>query len=232
MEPEVAFEKVSLRPIVLLQEAYAMLGDQYWLFVGITLVGILVGSAVPFGILMGPMMCGIYLCYLQRERGERVEFGTLFKGFDSFAECLIAMLLMVAAVFAVLIPCYILFIIVMITVVASSQGGQPDPAAFGILFAIYPLVFALLILVSLPFLFVFPLIADRGLKAIPAIKTSFAAVWANLGGVLGMVIVFTFISTIATCMCYIPGILFMPVSFGGMFLAYRQIFPIQEATPL
>ena len=134
---------------------------------------------------------------------------------------------MMVAMFAVLIPAYILFVVAMIGMAAGSDGQPPSFAFFGVMLVCYFLVFALMMLVSLPFIFVFPLIADRGLKAIPAIKTSFAAVWANIGGVLAMVFVFSLISLLATCLCYIPGILFMPISFGGMFLAYRQIFPIQ-----
>ena len=65
---------------------------QYWLFVGMTFVAFFIGSAVPFGILMGPMMCGIYLtCFAQRRR-EPVEFGLLFKGFDFFGPSVIATL--------------------------------------------------------------------------------------------------------------------------------------------
>ena len=76
---------MSFAPIALYKRSYALLGEQYWLFFGITLVGIFLGSLVPFGILMGPMMVGIYMCFADRERGKQVEFGTLFKGFDQFA---------------------------------------------------------------------------------------------------------------------------------------------------
>ena len=54
------FRRISARPIERLTEAKAMLGNQYWLFVGICLVGVLIGSIVPMGIMMGPMICGIY----------------------------------------------------------------------------------------------------------------------------------------------------------------------------
>ena len=90
----------------------------------------------------------------------------------------------------------------------------------------YLVMIAAMILVSTPFLFVYPLIAERGLKGIEAIKTSFAGVKANFGGVLKLVLLYTLISLVAACMCYIPAILFLPLSFGGIFLAYREIFPL------
>lgn len=63
MDEEIVAQKVPLRPIELLKEGRQLVGEQYWLFVGITFVGMLVGNAVPMAILLGPMMCGIYLCY-------------------------------------------------------------------------------------------------------------------------------------------------------------------------
>ena len=43
---------------------------------------------------------------------------------------------------------------------------------------------------------------------------------------LKLVLLYTLISLVAACMCYIPAILFLPLSFGGVFLAYREIFPL------
>ena len=89
------FRRISARPIERLTEAKTMLGDQYWLFVGICLVGILIGSIVPMGIMMGPMMCGMYLCFRYRMNSIQVRFETLFKGFDVFVNSLLATLILV-----------------------------------------------------------------------------------------------------------------------------------------
>ena len=116
--------QVSLAPIELYKRSYALMGEQYWLFVGITLVGIFLGSLVPFGILLGPMMVGIYLCFADREQGKQVEFGTLFKGFDHFANALIAVLIMVGVSVLVMIPIFILMAVVLIGVLPSNGGNQ------------------------------------------------------------------------------------------------------------
>ena len=50
MDPEIACRRVSLQPIELLKSAKEMLGEQYWLFVGITFLGAIIGSAVPLGM--------------------------------------------------------------------------------------------------------------------------------------------------------------------------------------
>ena len=54
--------QISINPIDLYKRSLALMGDQYWLFVAMTFLAILIGSVVPFGILMGPMFVGLYLC--------------------------------------------------------------------------------------------------------------------------------------------------------------------------
>lgn len=87
------------------------------------------------------------------------------------------------------------------------------------------MIVLLLILVTLPFVFVFPLIVDRGLKAVPAVKASFQGVMTNAFGVLGMTLVYGVLNLVATCLCYFPVFFLLPLVFGGFFLAYRQVFP-------
>ncbi len=150
------FRRISARPIERLTEAKAMLGDQYWLFVGICLVGILIGSMVPMGIMMGPMMCGIYLCFRYRMNGIQVRFETLFKGFDVFVNSLLAMLILMAISMVVIFPLMIFMMIMMAT------AGNNEAQAIATVVTMYPLIIVASLLVSIPFLFVFPLIVDRG----------------------------------------------------------------------
>src|SRR5262249_37595905 len=61
MTPEQTDFRVGVvKPIECIQEGYALIKDQYWLFMGIALVAILIGGAVPI-VLMGPMMVGLYI---------------------------------------------------------------------------------------------------------------------------------------------------------------------------
>ena len=227
-EDSVSFQKVPIRPVDCLRQAIDLLREQYWLFVGICAVGILIGSAVPLGILMGPMMCGIYLCYFQRLRGERVTFELLFKGFDYFLESLIATLIVVGAMMVILVPMYLLcFAGFIALVVSAGQGGEEQAVAglFGLFGLVYLLILVLGLLVGTFFAFVYPLIVDRGLTAVPALKTSFRAVLANLGGMLGLVLLSSVIGLLAACCCYLPVFLVLPITFGATTLAYRKVFP-------
>src|SRR5438445_3247924 len=87
------FNRGTISPMTCLQEGWTLIKDDYWLMVGMTLVAILLGAMVPFGIILGAMMCGLYMCLFARMRREPVRFDMLFKGFDYFVQSLIVTLL-------------------------------------------------------------------------------------------------------------------------------------------
>src|SRR5437660_741121 len=103
-----AFERGVVKPMECLREGWQLIKDDYWLFLGISLVGSLLAGAVP-AILVGPAMCGIHLCLLRRLHGRRVSFDMLFRGFDYFGPSLIATLIIFVPTFVLLIGSYVLF---------------------------------------------------------------------------------------------------------------------------
>jgi hypothetical protein len=230
------FRRGAISPVQCLQEGWGLIKDQYWLFFGITLVGILIGSAVPMGIILGPMMCGIYLCLLQRRRGGAVTFDLLFKGFDYFAQSLIAMLIQIVPAIIIMIPFYLFFFIgMMSSMETSGRRGGPPPApplmffiSLGGLFAGMMLV---MIVVGALFIFTFPLIVDRKLTGLDAVKTSIRAVMGNLGGVLGLLLLNTLLGMVGILLCYVGAFFFMPVGMAAWAVAYDHVFGIR-ADPL
>lgn len=219
-------ERTEIRPIELLKEAKEMLGDQYWLFVGMTFIALVIGGALPFGILMGPMLCGLYLCFMEQHKRRTSEFGTLFKGFDFFAESLIATLIMMALVTVIILPIVFLFAAIMV-VGGIAMGDDGVPALMIVLMAVfYPLIFLVSFLAQLPFLFMYPLIAGHGMKAIPAIKASWAGVKLNFMPLAIMLFVYSVLGVIAALACILPVYLLAPLTFGALYLAYTRIFPL------
>src|SRR5216683_6920794 len=101
------FHRKAVEPVACIKAGWNLIRNQYWLFVGLSVVGVLIGSVVPFGILMGPMMCGIYLALFQRQHGQMVEFGTLFKGFDYFGNAVIVAVLHVIPAMIIIVPFYV-----------------------------------------------------------------------------------------------------------------------------
>lgn len=229
--PSTEFARVKVRPGQCLEQGWALVRDQYWLFLGIALVGMLIGGAFPL-LLMGPMMCGIYLCYLRKMRGEPVPFETLFQGFDHFVQSLVATLVTMGASFLVIFPVVMIGIGLIFFGVFSMAEMQDASGCLllgGSVVLFYLLIFAVALIIGTVFLFAYPLIVDRGLGGWEAVTTSARAVWANLGGVLGLVLLQSLLSLAGVMACYVGVFFVMPVVIGATAVAYRKIFPAPPA---
>jgi uncharacterized membrane protein len=232
MTPEnIQFRTAVIKPVECVKEGWALIKDQYWLFLGIVFVGIFVGGAVPL-VLIGPMMVGIYMCFFQRMRGEPVDFGLLFKGFDQFAQSLIAALIQMIPMVVIMVPFYIIMFVLMMTSMPRG-GGRMDPDAssrFMFTFFGFEAVFILAMIavgiaVNVFFMFAFPLIADRGLSGLEAIKLSIKAGKANFGSILGLLLLNAAIGLLGVLACYVGVFFIMPISLASYAVAYRRVFP-------
>lgn len=234
-EPE--FKRNVVEPIECIKAGWNLIRSQYWLFVGITLVGLLIGSVVPMGILMGPMQCGIYLALLQTRRGQTIEFGTLFKGFDYFGESLIAALLHLVPMLLIIIPSYLVFVVFYagFIVTMSQSGGEPNPAAllgfFGMVMVFWFVVFVFMILLSVVFTFAYPLIVDRRLKGFDAVKLSMRAALANFWRLLGLLLLTGLLTFVGMMFCYVGAIFVLPIGFAAIAAAYEQVFGLGDVRP-
>ncbi len=229
------FRTGVIAPVECFKEGWALIKDQYWLFFGIVFVGMLVGGAVPI-VLLGPMMVGVYLCLFRRMRGEPVEFGTLFKGFDYFAQGLIAALIQMIPIVVILVPFYLIWFVVLMTSMPRG-GGRMSPEesqtffftffGFELLFIVVMVVVS--IVVHIFFLFAFPLIADKNLSGLDAVKLSIKAGKANFGGILLLMLLNTGLSILGVLACYVGVFFLFPVTMAANAVAYRRVFP--ESTP-
>lgn len=225
------FNRGVVSPTDCIRGGWNLIKDQYWLFMGMTFVAIFIGGLAPLGVLMGPMMCGLYLTLFRKERGEFITFDMLFKGFDYFIDSFVATLIQLVPVLLIMIPAYIGYFAFFFTTFKPGRRGQPPPTPPDLVpFFIFVAVMVILILaVSLIaatlFIFTYPLIVDRRLSGINAVKTSIKAATANLGGVLGLVLMITLLNFVGLLLCYI-GILFvLPLHYASWMMAYRQVFP-------
>ena len=231
---EISFNRNAVQPIECIKGGWELIRSQYWLFVGMTVVGVIIGSVVPLGILMGPMMCGIYLALFQTRRRQPIEFGLLFKGFDYFGDSVIATLIHIVPIVVIVVPAYLLFYVGMFGMMAASNG-QPDPGAMlGLLgvFAIFWFVVMIAIIVlSVIFTFAYPLIVDRRLSGLNAVKLSIRAGFANFWRLLGMLILTGLMTFVGVLFCYVGAFLVMPISFAAIATAYEQVFGLGEVQP-
>lgn len=226
------YRRGVIKPIECLQEGWALIKEQYWLFFGITLVGILIASAVPMGIILGPMMCGIYLCLFRRRRGEMVTFDMLFKGFDYFMQSLIATIFQILPAIILIIPFYIIFFIGMMTSMETGghRGGPPpvpSPMFFLSMAALFVGMILVLVMVGAVFIFSYPLIVDRKLSGLDAVKTSVRAVLGNLGGTVGLLILNLLLGVVGMLLCYVGAFFIMPIGLAAWAVAYDRVFGIR-----
>ena len=233
MTPQIPFKRNVVEPIECIKQGWAIIKDRYWLFVGMAAVGMLISSAVPMGILMGPMMCGLNLAFFKQRRGEQVEFGDLFKGFDYFGPSLIASLLYIVPIMAVVIPAYIIFYLGMIfSMVAQTASDEPNPAAaLGVflMFMVFIVVVLVLILViSVGFTFSYALIVERKLQGFDAVKLSFKAAMANFWRLLGMTMLTGLLGLAGVLLCYVGVFLVLPISYAAIDAAYEQVFGLHN----
>ena len=232
---EIEFNRNAVQPVECVKAGWELIKSQYWLFVGMTVVGVLIGSFVPMGILMGPMMCGIYLALFQTRRGQPIEFGLLFKGFDYFGDAVVATLLHLIPIIIVIVPTYLLFYVGLFGMIAASGGREPDPAAllgfFGFMALLWLVIMVLLIVLSVAFTFAYPLIVDRRLSGINAVKLSFRAAFANFWRLLGMLLLTGLLTFVGVLFCYVGAFLVMPISFAAIATAYEQVFGLGDVKP-
>ena len=224
--PEIPYRRNAVEPVECIKDGWQLVKDQYWLFVGMTVVVMLIGQAVPI-ILMGPMMCGLYLTFFKHRRREPIEFGTVFKGFDYFGPGLIATVLHIVPILAIVIPAYLFFYVGLILSVAA-QGDDPSPGPMlGVLamfFLFFVVIFLAVVVISIGFTFAYPLIVDRRLGGLDAVKLSFKAALGNFWRLLGMILLTSLLGIAGFALCYVGMFLVLPISYASIAAAYERVF--------
>lgn len=225
MTPEIPYNRKAVDPIECIKAGWEMVKPQYWLFVGMAFIAYAIGQAVPL-ILMGPMLCGFYLSLFASRRREPIEFGTLFKGFDFFGPSLVAMVLHTLPILAVIIPSYILFYVSLFVAAsqAESQGGAAVLGVFFTFFLVLIVIFVVIFIISVGFAFAFPLIVDRRLGGLDAVKLSFKAGMANFWRLLGMMLLTGIMAAVGMAFCIVGMFLVLPISYAAIAAAYEQVF--------
>lgn len=230
--PAAPFRRGVVEPIYCIKTGWSVLRDHYWLFVGMAFVAFFLGSLVPFGIVLGPMMCGIYMALFRRRRGELVEFGLLFKGFDYFGESVVATLIHYVPMVMIIIPFYIVLYGGMFLIMPRQGQTEPDPSSligFFAVLAVFGLVMmVLIVIISVIFTFSYPLIVDRKLSGIDAVKLSAKAALANFWPLLGLLLLNGLITFGGVLLCYVGVFLALPINFAAISVAYEQVFGLGE----
>lgn len=219
---ETEFRTGVIRPVECVKEGWELIKSDYWILFGITLVGMIIGGVTMY-ILLGAMACGIFIAYLKRIDGQPVAFDDLWAGMKHLGAGFVVMLALIA-------PMVVVYAILYVPLIMATVMGQrmSEEELMAMVFAIFAfdLIFVILMVCFHTLLmFAFPLIVDRQLGGIAAIKTSIKSVWKNLSGVAGLVGV-NFILTILGYAALCIGLYFViPIMIAGTVVAYRKVFP-------
>jgi hypothetical protein len=217
------FNKGVIRLIECYKEAWELIKSDYWILFAISLVGILIGAFSMY-IVLGAMMCGIFIAFFAKIDTGKVNFDDLWKGFGFFGQSLILILLIIVPTLIVYAIIYLPFVVAIIMGEKLSQEELMAIVIAGI--GIDVIVILLMICFHTLLMFAFPLMVDRNLSAFQSIKLSMKAVWGNLGGIAGMMgLQFLAGIVLAMVTCGLGTYFAIPIMFGGMIVAYRKVFP-------
>ena len=186
---------------------------------------------MPLGILMGPMMCGLFLTYFRKRKGLPIEFGTMFKGFDYFGQSIVASLLHVIPLTIVIVGAYIFLYVGMFAAMLAGAAAGDNAAGpvmgIGFVFMIiffYVVILLAVILISIGFTFAYPLIVDRNMAGFDAVKLSFRAAFSNFWRLFGLNLLGGLLGLVGLCLCIVGVYLVIPVTLGASAIAYEQVF--------
>ena len=218
------FATGQIKPIEVYKEAWTLMNPQFILVWVTVIIGMVLSSTI---ILMGPMMVGVFMCLLDTVDGKPASLENLFKGFSQWkAGVVIAAFAMIPVLSFVTLA-----VVSYIPTLMASLGGEVIPPEqlltmiLGIL-AVELVVGIVMTIIHTLMIFSFPLIADRNLGGIAALKLSARAVWANkkgVGGVFGLGIVVAIAGYMLLCIgIYIA----LPVIMMATTVAYRKVFPL------
>ncbi|HEX8288088.1 MAG TPA: hypothetical protein VF556_08835 [Pyrinomonadaceae bacterium] len=236
MSPNIEFNSSAVNAGDCISDGWSLIQPNYWLFLGMSFLGLIIGGCIPCVsiFLAGPVMVGIFYTLFTQMRGQPVEFGMMFKGFERF------------------VPAMVVGIISSLPEIAGEglritarfadfgnrvSGNQsefvaqslPNFALSGgiiILIVCFAIVaFIISIAWKITFIFALPLIADRNLEIGDALKLSARAGWANWSGLL-VLFIFQFLVALVGVLLLCVGVFFViPIIQASTATAYRQVFP-------
>jgi hypothetical protein len=227
-EPQ--FNSGAVRPFACLSEGWHLVKDQYFLFVGMFLIIVILVTCIPFtGLIYGAWMIGIYGAMLGRMRGEPASFNALGKGFSFFSQGFVIALLSGAPFVLITIGAKLMELR-FAQIDRDYPGSKPVPDEvmiemivwFGGLVVLFGFFY---LITGVIFPFAYQLAAERNLSGWQATRLSARAAGANFGGVLGLVVLELILGTIGILLCYIGVGLVLPLTKGAWTVAYRQVFP-------
>jgi hypothetical protein len=179
----------------------------------------------------GALFCGIYTALSRQASSGTAEFGDLFAGFQKIQPCLIVAVVMSVVQFAISLVLVLGGAAAGVSALGLgmlTRDGQFNPAVFGGLFLVI-LVFAgiyivISLIISALTAFVYPLIGVRDLSGGQALMLSIKSGFANIGGLILLLIVLGFMGLGGFLACCIGFFFVAPILSAALFAAFQNVF--------
>lgn len=234
----IEFHSGAINPGEAISGAWEMLKRNYGMFLGIALLAYVFIACIPClnFVLIGPVMGGVYYVALRDMRGEPVDFGMMFKGFEKFMPLMIIGLLQS-------IPGIVAQVLQYALQIGGSaldggrgrgldffQASSSDLALGGgitIIVLVVAIVFVVIgFLWWAAFFFAIPLVMEYDLGPGEAIKLSVQAAMNNLGGLFVFMILCSLVMLLGVLMiCIGLFLVSIPIWFLSGAFVYRMVFP-------
>lgn len=236
------FYKSAIDATGCVSNAWNLIKPNYGMFLGISVLTYVLIACIPClnVFLMGPVMGGFYYTSLRAMRGEPIEFGMMFKGFERFVPLMVVGL--IQSIPSIIYQGFDIsvrfgnFGIESMLQGAGSRGNffqeGVDPrilfaSGYFIVILIVGIVLAIgSILWAITFAFAIPIaMENESMSPIDALKLSARASWSNVGGIIVLAIL-SFLIALGGVIALCIGVLFvLPIIWVAWAFAYRQVFP-------
>ena len=82
----IEFQRSAISPGDCIGNGWNVVSNKFWLYIGVGLLTLILIGCIPIVnlFLVGPVLAGFYFVVLRDMRGEPVDFGMMFKGFEKF----------------------------------------------------------------------------------------------------------------------------------------------------
>ncbi len=212
---------------------WALVTGKFGLYIGVGFVTLLLIGCIPVvgTLLFGPVLGGFYYIVLRDMRGEPVDFGMMFKGFEKFVPLMVAGLVQAAPSLVASVAQYTVDLRRIL-----GGGGAADAnfyqstgdimAGISGVILIFVIVLSLIGIVwSVALQFAVPLILEHNLGVVDALITSFKAAFSNVGGLIVLIILEILVAILGIIALCFGIFIAIPVIYAANVFAYRQVFP-------
>lgn len=193
---------------------------------------------IALSLVIGPLFGGLYFIFIQTIRGEPSGVGQLFAGFQkTFPQLFLGCVVIALANSAFILPPSIMYTSRLAPVLAHQQAqhgaATPEQAqemlhqtlsAFTSVIPVFLVCLVPLFYLYTNFLFVFPLIIDKGMDFWTAIKASWLMVHKHWFTVFGLAFLTGLINFAGFCLCCIPVFFTFAFTTAACMFAYETIF--------